>query len=378
MAALLASPGAAATADALRSLLWVVAVAGVGLAWRFKRSSLALALIVVGLTALALVAFRVDGAARDAVSMLAPIDLALLAWLPERPLLGPGGRLRLVVLAGQVSAVALLTHPAFLPIAPAFASPLIPAGMVRAGALGQPALLVLLLAIGLVAARALWFARSEDAGLTWALVATGTGLGLVSPGMTGVWLATAALVLVVATVEASYGMAYGDELTGLSSRRSLDSELRQLDGSYTIAMVDVDHFKKFNDEHGHPVGDQLLRMVAARLARVRAGGRAFRYGGEEFAILFPGKDLADVLDELETVRGAIEASPFVVRRADRPRKKPDRPVRGTGAGRRRVGVTVSIGVASASRRANEPRAVLDAADAALYRAKHGGRNRISV
>jgi diguanylate cyclase (GGDEF)-like protein len=250
--------------------------------------------------------------------------------------------------------------------------------MVRAGALGQPALLVLLLAIGLVAARALWFARSEDAGLTWALVATGTGLGLVSPGMTGVWLATAALVLVVATVEASYGMAYGDELTGMSSRRSLDSELRQLDGSYTIAMVDVDHFKKFNDEHGHPVGDQLLRMVAARLARVRAGGRAFRYGGEEFAILFPGKDLADVLDELETVRGAIEASPFVVRRADRPRKKPDRPVRGTGAGRRRVGVTVSIGVASASRRANEPRAVLDAADAALYRAKHGGRNRISV
>ena len=378
VAALLASPAALDVAHALRSLLWVLFVAGIGLAWRFKRSTLALALMILGVMAVGLVVFTVDGGARDAFSILLPIDLALLAWLPERTLLGVGGWSRLGVVAGQVSAVALLTHPAFLPIAPAFASPLVPAWTARAGALGQPALLVFVLAIGVVTARALWVSRSEDGGLLWALVATGIALGHADAAMTTVWLAAAALVLVIATVEASYGLAYGDELTGLPSRRALDSRLRQLGGIYTIAMVDVDHFKKFNDEHGHPIGDQLLRMVAAQLGHVRAGGRAYRYGGEEFAVLFPGKGMGDVLDELETVRAAIEATPFVLRHADRPRKKPDRPVRGSSVSQRRVGVTVSIGVASATRRTTDPRAVLDAADAALYRAKHGGRNRISI
>src|SRR5688500_20279314 len=85
-------------------------------------------------------------------------------------------------------------------------------------------------------------------------------------------------------IEASYLMAYQDGLTGLPARRALTEALHQMNGKFTIAMVDVDHFKKLNDRYGHDVGDQVLRMLASRLAKVSNGGRAFRYGGEEFEI----------------------------------------------------------------------------------------------
>ena len=58
-----------------------------------------------------------------------------------------------------------------------------------------------------------------------------------------------------------------------------------------MAMIDVDHFKKFNDTHGHDIGDQVLKLVAARLAQVEGGGIAYRYGGEEFAVLFPDRPI---------------------------------------------------------------------------------------
>ena len=64
---------------------------------------------------------------------------------------------------------------------------------------------------------------------------------------------------------------------------------------YVLAMADVDHFKSFNDTHGHDTGDQVLKLVAARLAQVKGGGRAFRYGGEEFTVLFPDRTLDEAL-----------------------------------------------------------------------------------
>jgi diguanylate cyclase (GGDEF)-like protein len=139
-------------------------------------------------------------------------------------------------------------------------------------------------------------------------------------------------------------------------------------------MVDVDHFKRFNDEHGHDVGDQLLRMVGARLADIGGGGRAFRYGGEEFAVLFQGKDVDEVRGHLEALRRTIEGSPFTLRGLGRPRVRPEAPA--PAADRQRIAVTVSIGAASAD--GHEPGAeeVVRAADQALYRAKQAGRNRV--
>src|SRR5207253_9119178 len=132
------------------------------------------------------------------------------------------------------------------------------------------------------------------------------------------YFATGGLILVLSLIETWHGMAYDDELTGLPARRALNEALARLRGVYTVAMIDIDHFKRFNDEHGHDIGDQLLRMVGARLADIGGGGRAFRYGGEEFAVLFQGKDVSEAGIPLEALRRTIEAAPFTLRGSQRP------------------------------------------------------------
>ena len=149
---------------------------------------------------------------------------------------------------------------------------------------------------------------------------------------------------------------------------------------YTLAMADVDHFKAFNDTHGHDVGDQVLRMVAAQLRRVSGGGHAYRYGGEEFTLVFPGKTAAESMPHLEAVRRAIEA--YQMRLRDKPaRPRTDQAGlrrRGARGGRntRPLRVTVSIGVAERGDALRAPEAVIKAADQALYKAKDGGRNQV--
>ena len=190
-------------------------------------------------------------------------------------------------------------------------------------------------------------------------------------------------------------MAFRDELTGLPGRRALEERLVALGPNYVIAMVDVDHFKKFNDTHGHDIGDQVLKMVGARLAEVEGGGKAFRYGGEEFSVLFPDMTVAESLPFLEALRDNIENYKLAVRTEERRKDERDskkdrrtttgRPAKpkaedGVQAFRRpdqQLSVTVSIGVAARSEILDAPAKVIKAADAALYRAKEGGRNRVS-
>jgi diguanylate cyclase (GGDEF)-like protein len=188
---------------------------------------------------------------------------------------------------------------------------------------------------------------------------------------------TAGLILVAAVIETSHGMAFRDDLTGLPARRALNEKLPQLGNRYSVAMLDVDFFKKFNDRYGHDVGDQVLRMVAARLELVDGGGKAFRYGGEEFAVIFPEKSVEEVLPYLEKVRGQIEESPFTIRSKHRPENKPDNPGAKEGS-REKVTITVSIGVAGYNGGNIGAEEVLKAADHALYRAKGAGRNQIST
>jgi diguanylate cyclase (GGDEF)-like protein len=144
-------------------------------------------------------------------------------------------------------------------------------------------------------------------------------------------------------------------------------------------MADVDHFKGFNDTHGHDIGDQVLKLVAARLAEGGGGGEAFRYGGEEFTVLYRDKTLKEALPHLEALRAAVERYKMAMRGDERPRKQE--------AGIRRRGdsiptkvlsVTISIGGAEPGEEAHTPQQVLKAADEALYRAKKGGRNRVST
>jgi PleD family two-component response regulator len=171
-------------------------------------------------------------------------------------------------------------------------------------------------------------------------------------------------------------MAFRDDLTGLPSRRALNERLMDSGRKYIIAMLDVDHFKNFNDTYGHDVGDQVLKMVAGKINGVKGGGKPFRYGGEEFTVIFPRRRLAEAIPHLEEVRKAIAAYQLVLRDSARPKKAVQgKNQRGSGSGET-VSITISIGVAESGDRST-PAEVLREADQALYRAKRKGRNVLS-
>jgi diguanylate cyclase (GGDEF)-like protein len=197
-------------------------------------------------------------------------------------------------------------------------------------------------------------------------------------GIFGAFVAAGGVMLVVALLQESHHLAFRDQLTGLPGRRALEERLRSLGERYAIAMVDVDHFKQFNDTHGHDIGDQVLKLVAGRLAQVGGGGTAYRYGGEEFCVIFPGAEADDAAPALEDIRASIEGYRMAVRGEDRPKKVEEGQARrGAGAPEKKLSVTVSIGLAAPSRAAHTAQQVVKAADEALYRAKKGGRNRLS-
>jgi diguanylate cyclase (GGDEF)-like protein len=189
----------------------------------------------------------------------------------------------------------------------------------------------------------------------------------------------AALCLVWGLLRGSHSMAYRDDLTGLLSRRALNERLQSLSRNYTIAMLDVDHFKRFNDTHGHDVGDEVLRLVASRIRQVGGGGTAYRYGGEEFCIIFPRKAVEDCVEVLDQVRERIANYKMSIRdRNMRPVRIRDG-VNKRGATRIKeshVSVTVSAGVAARGEDYPSAESVIVAADDKLYRAKKAGRNRV--
>lgn len=185
-----------------------------------------------------------------------------------------------------------------------------------------------------------------------------------------VFSAAALIMCLNSVTQESWRMAYLDELTGLPGRRALREKFQQINGLYTVAMLDVDHFKKFNDTYGHDTGDAVLQMIAAKLSRVTGGGLAYRYGGEEFAVVFKGKNSRDSVQHLQALREIIANSAFVINRGSR--RKSDK--RAKLKKNISVAVSVSIGVADSNADASSPWDVLKLADNALYRAKQKGRN----
>ncbi|VXD03191.1 Diguanylate cyclase (GGDEF) domain-containing protein [Pseudomonas sp. 9AZ] len=207
-------------------------------------------------------------------------------------------------------------------------------------------------------------------GVLWMLPNT-----FIQPNALNVMSSQVMLILVAALAHEAYQMAFRDELTGLPGRRALNERLQRLGRSYVIAMADVDHFKKFNDTHGHDVGDQVLRLVAAQLRKIGGGGKAYRYGGEEFTLVFPGKTLEECLPHLEVVRQAIETYRIQLRdKQQRPQDDKQGRARRAGSAANQVSVTVSMGVAERGVEQRNPDEVLKAADQALYNAKGAGRN----
>jgi diguanylate cyclase (GGDEF)-like protein len=382
------------------SFLYYCAIAGgMLLAWRFHSSRIFLAVCVLFM---AEGAIAVWGGAQlpvlittaDAVAVLVPLDFVLIALMHERGFTAESLTPVALFLFVESIVVAVLCRTAETRL-PSAAHPRHLATTIT---LPNYALLIFVVAAAFLLIRFLLIRKPAESALLWTLSAFFLSLHFATnPRLATLYAATAACILFTSVIESSYLLAYHDELTTLPSRRAFNDAMQRLQEPYSIAVVDIDHFKKFNDTYGHDTGDQVLRLVATNLAQVTGGGRAYRCGGEEFNILFPGKSTSDVLDHLERLRENIETSEFRMRGNDRrlaprgPDRRTDRTRRRTTKGQAirdlaqppaqapgKISVTVSIGVASSARRQSDPDAVLQAADKALYRAKANGRNRVET
>ena len=167
--------------------------------------------------------------------------------------------------------------------------------------------------------------------------------------------------------EEIYRVSVTDGLTGLNNRRVLDEELekefvraRRHGRTFSVLLLDIDHFKLVNDEHGHGAGDIVLKQVAAAVRRSTRDGLDIvaRYGGEEIAVLAPETDLSNAVALAERIRSTVEAMAVEHEGTE-------------------LKVTLSAGCAELSAADAVPQSLFDRADQKLYQAKNAGRNRVS-
>lgn len=385
---------------ALSFLYYSALIGGMLLAWRFHSSRIFFALVVLFLAQEAVALFggghvspgTSGWTAVQAAAVLVPLNFVLIALMRERGFtvssVAPVG-LFLFVQSVIVAVLCRAAEGLVLPVARAH-------HIATVVVLPGYALLVFAAAAIFLLGRFLITRKTVDSALLWSLSAFFLALRFTgATRVSTVYSATAACILAISIIENSYLLAYHDELTTLPSRRAFNDALLRLQVPYSIAVADIDHFKRFNDTYGHDTGDQVLRLVAASLSRVTGGGQAYRCGGEEFNILFPGKTTSEVVDHLDQLRRAIESSEFRMRSGDR-RQTPRGPDRRNERVRSRarkgqairelvqdnpaapLSVTVSIGVATSAKEESDPELVLQAADKALYRAKANGRNRLEI
>ena len=399
-----------------------VFVAGLLLAWRFNSSRVLFSLLVLLLAHRAVdffsagsvpTGYALSGPGRMAVALAAlliPLNFIAFASMRERGLVIAGIAPRFALLFLESVVFAVLCRPENSPAN---------SHQAGAGAIPLWILLSFVAAIAVFIRRFFQTRKPIEPGFVWSLGAVFMWLQFAPVGkVSEAYVATAALILGASLIETSYVLAYHDELTGIRGRRAFNESLLSLDQQYAIGIVDIDHFKRFNDTYGHDVGDQVLCLVAKRLSQVGGDGQAFRCGGEEFAIVFRNTSAKEAFEHLDALRRMIETSAFHVRGADRraaqsaePGEDPRKDLRAgnsdrrksakkktSAAGLRRDGrirpssgaqprvnqqadhlsVTVSIGVAEPSTRYRQPEQVIQAADQALYRAKHKGRNRVEL
>ncbi len=193
-----------------------------------------------------------------------------------------------------------------------------------------------------------------------------------------VFFSSSGIILIVNSFERSLNLAYIDELTNLPGRRSMEETLHNLGKNFTIAMIDIDHFKKFNDTYGHKTGDEVLKMVAAHLEKISGGAKVFRYGGEEFTAVFSNKDALQTKAFMESYHKNIETADFMVRGKSRKRNSEKKRGKTGDNKQKKVKVTVSIGIATSTKAEHDPHKILKLADKALYKAKKQGRNQVCL
>lgn len=310
------------------------------------------------------------------LSVLAPIHMALISLYRERGIFTGIGIARLALICFSYLALYLV----WLEGALAQLLPELPIGMlemlVHQYFLSQTATWVFIATLlPILGSFALRRSYIDAALLTSWICALIMLAGFDQPLISALFISASLIALAISVVQNSYRMAFIDELTAIPARRALQDKLSALGKHYTLAMCDIDHFKQFNDTYGHDVGDQVLKMVAAKLAQVSGGGKAYRYGGEEFTLVFPGKAEHEAQPYIEQLRETIANYPMRIRNQNRPKDNSQgEKLRASDNDSEIVHVTISIGFCEKTPEITTPEMVIKQADQALYAAKKNGRN----
>ncbi|MFT5426491.1 MAG: diguanylate cyclase (GGDEF)-like protein [Gammaproteobacteria bacterium] len=312
------------------------------------------------------------------LSVLIPLNFLIFNYLKERGILNQHGIKRLLFVAAQIIGVIWLVKTNQFGISTYLSIDVSLHPLQGKSIIKQPGQLMMALSLTILCIH--WLLRPNQLRGAWILALISMIIALhfiLDTQIATVYFMLAGLILLSAIIMNSYNLAYKDELTQMSSRRALKQELASLGKTYSLAMVDVDHFKKLNDNYGHDVGDEVLKMLAAHLQSVEGGGKAFRYGGEEFTIVFAGKDASSATVYLNALRNKIASTPFIVRDKKRPKDKSGQK-QTTTDNTKKLNVTVSIGVAEKQAKHGSTQDIMKSADNALYKAKKRGRNRVEI
>ncbi len=314
----------------------------------------------------------------DLLCILIPLNFLIFNYLKERGILNQYGIRRLLFVGLQIAAAFWLVKTNQFGISTYVSMDLLLHPLQGKTIIKQPGQLAICFSLLVLCTH--WLLRPNQLRGAWilSLISVIVALHFVpNTQLATVYFMIAGLILVCAIIINSYNLAYKDELTQMPSRRALKQQLSSLGKTYTLAMVDIDHFKKVNDNYGHDVGDEVLKMLAAHLLSVEGGGKAYRYGGEEFTIIFPGKDASTATVYLDALRNKIASKPFIIRNKKRPKEKSAKKSTKFNNSQK-LNITVSIGVAENQAKYNSTQDIMKSADNALYKAKKNGRNRVET
>ncbi|BCJ94479.1 GGDEF domain-containing protein [Anaerocolumna cellulosilytica] len=375
----------------LEPVSFIILLLGAILAWRFNKSCLFFVLLILAASLFGL--FKFDGALGrkndiyNSLCVLIPINLLLHVFLKERGILSIWGMLRLGLVGVPFYYLYIsITEKDWLMlnyfkkkyiVLPAFTKTPLP----------QLGMFLFIIAMFLLCLRLFYQKSLREIHYLAVLTVAYMALHMKNEIAYLIFFAAAGVICIIAILQATYFMAFYDELTGLPSRRALKQDMMKLGMKYTIAMLDIDFFKKFNDTYGHDTGDEVLKLVASVLQNVSGGGKAYRYGGEEFTLLFPSKSKETAFTHLDELREKISKKGYTYngKKTSKRKKKVSAGKRTSNRSKKSkrrkqnnvsktLYVTVSIGAAQRDEKFKNTEAVIKAADEALYRAKKKGRN----
>ncbi|MGQ0667058.1 MAG: GGDEF domain-containing protein [Nitrospiraceae bacterium] len=344
--------------------------------WYLASSRLILSLFVLAFADRAIVLFsptdQEPGSANHvifaATTFLLPLNLLAFSIIKEQAISTWRGVLRLPLVLIQPFLVLWLSLPEQGGIGRALQEPLVPMLPTGWTAVPQPGLVAFSGALLLIGTRFIVEKNPLDGGAFWALVTSFVAFQGIRYGWAPTnFLSAAGLLLFLTLLQASHQRIYRDDLTGVPSRLAYDEAVANLGTRFVLAVVGIDQLKQYASQHGKPVSEQLLRLLAPKVMAAAGSGRVYRLAGEEFTILFPRKTATETLANVEAVRKAVEQTAICLQGRDRVRE-------GTSTGDNALIVTASIGLAEAGDNRSPLGLVTKAAYRALYEAKADGGN----